>query len=70
MTQDQFAELLATVGHMRDTCDALGRTCQMLAASETDAARHGYFHRMHIALNDCKLALHHALNAAPVVVQP
>ena len=70
MTPAQYQELNTTMQRMRDTCDALSRTCAMLAAGETDAARHAYFHRMHIALNDCKLALHHALNAAPVVVQP
>jgi hypothetical protein len=69
MTPEQYQELMTTVAHMRDTSDALSRTCQMLAASETSAARHAYFHRLHIALNDCKLALGHALDAAPVMVQ-
>jgi hypothetical protein len=69
MSPDQYSELLTTVGHMRDTSDALSRTCAMLAAGETDAARHGYFHRLHVSLNDCKLALHHALDAAPVMVR-
>ena len=69
MTPEQFVELKTTVTRMRDTADALSRTCAMLAASETDAARHGYFHRLHVSLNDCKLALHHALKAAPTIVQ-
>jgi hypothetical protein len=69
MTPEQFDELKTTVTRMRDTADALSRTCHMLAASETDAARHGYFHRLHVSLNDCKLALHHALSAAPTMVQ-
>lgn len=65
MTTDEYAELLATVKCMRDTADALSRTCQILAADETSAARHAYFHRLHVALNDCGLALHHAIDAAP-----
>jgi hypothetical protein len=68
MSPDQYSELLTTVKRMCGTADALGRTCQMLAASETSAARHAYFHRLHIALTDCKLALGHALDAAPVMV--
>jgi hypothetical protein len=44
-------------------------TCQMLASSETDAGRHAFFHRMHVVLNDAKLALHHTLDAAPAMVQ-
>jgi hypothetical protein len=69
MTPQQYAELIATAERMRDTADALSRTCAMLAAGETRAERHAYFHRMHIALNDCKLVLHHALKAAPAMVQ-
>ena len=69
MTLEQYEELKTTVSHMRDASDALSRTCHLLAASETDAARHAYFHRMHIALNDCKLSLRHAIKAAPTIVQ-
>jgi hypothetical protein len=68
VTREQFRELVATVQKFATTADALSRTCAMLAAGETDAARHGYFHRLHVSLNDCKLALHHALNAAPTMV--
>jgi hypothetical protein len=68
MSPEQFSELLTTVKHMRDTADALSRTCHMLAAGETSAARHAYFHRMHIALNDCALSLRHAIDAAPHAV--
>jgi hypothetical protein len=70
MSPDQYNELVRTIQRMRDTSDALSRTCQMLAASETDAARRGYFHRLHVSLHDCKLALHHAIDAAPTMVQP
>lgn len=69
MTLEQFDELKTTIQRMAVTADALGRTCHMLAAGETDAARHAFFHRLHVALTDCKLALHHALNAAPTMVQ-
>jgi hypothetical protein len=69
MTPAQYQELMTTVEHMRNTSDALSRTCQMLAASETSAARHGYFHRLHIALNDCATSLRHAIDAAPTMVQ-
>ena len=69
MTPEQFVELKTTVTRMRDTADALSRTCLMLAAGETSAARHGYFHRLHIALNDCALSLRHAIDAAPTIVQ-
>jgi hypothetical protein len=68
MTSAQYDELMTTVKRMRDTADALSRTCQMLAASETSAARHGYFHRLHIALNDCAISLRHAIDAAPAMV--
>jgi hypothetical protein len=69
MSPDQYRELVTTIQRMRDAADALGRTCQMLAASETSAARHGYFHRLHIALNDCAISLRHAIDAAPTIVQ-
>jgi hypothetical protein len=69
MTLEQYEELKTTVTRMRDTADALSRTCAMLAAGDTDAARHGYFHRLHIALNDCALSLRHAIGAAPTIVQ-
>jgi hypothetical protein len=69
MTPEQFVELKTTVTRMRDTADALSRTCLMLAAGETSAARHGYYHRLHIALNDCALSLRHAIDAAPTIVQ-
>jgi hypothetical protein len=69
MSPEQYSELLATVKRMAVTADALSHTCQMLSAGETDAARHAFFHRLHAALTDCKLALHHALDAAPVMVQ-
>jgi hypothetical protein len=70
MTLEQYEELKTTVSHMRDASDALSRTCQMLAAGETNAARHAYFHRMHVALTDCKLALGHTIDAAPAMVHP
>jgi hypothetical protein len=41
----------------------------MLAAGETSAERHGFFHRLHVALNDCALSLRHAIDAAPTIVQ-
>jgi hypothetical protein len=69
MSPEQYSELLTTVRRMCDTADALSRTCQMLASSETDAGRHAFFHRMHVVLNDAKLALHHTLDAAPAMVQ-
>jgi hypothetical protein len=68
MTPEQFSELATTMQRMRDTCDALSRTCSMLAAGETDAGRHAFFRRLHVVLNDAKLALHHTLNAAPPMV--
>jgi hypothetical protein len=69
MSLEQYGELVTTVTHMRDTSDALSRTCQMLAAGETSAERHGFFHRLHVALNDCALSLRHAIDAAPTIVQ-
>jgi hypothetical protein len=57
MTAEQFAELMVTVRRMRDTADALFRSCHMFATVEKDAARYAYFHRLHVALNDCALAL-------------
>jgi hypothetical protein len=70
MSPEQFSELVTTLSHMRDTCDALSRTCQMLAASETDAGRHAFFHRMHAVLNDAKFALNHTLDSAPAMAVP
>jgi hypothetical protein len=70
MSPEQFSELVTTMQRMRDTCDALSRTCQILAAGETDAARHAFFHRMSVVLNDAKFALNHTLAAAPAMVQP
>jgi hypothetical protein len=69
MTPKQFSELLTTAKRMRDTADALSRSCQMFAAVEKDAARHAYFHRLHVALNDCALALRHTIDAAPAVLR-
>ena len=69
MTPAEYQELTTTVSRMRDTSDALSRTCAMLAAGETDAGRHAFFHRMSVVLNDAKFALNHTLDAAPAMVQ-
>jgi hypothetical protein len=68
MSPDQYRELLATVKNMAVTADALSHTCQMLSAGETDAARHAYFHRLHVAFNDCAIGLRQAIDAAPTVL--
>ena len=70
MNPDQFSELVTTIQRMRDTADALSRSCQMFATGEKDAARHAYFHRLHVALNDCALVLRHTIDAAPAVLRP
>jgi hypothetical protein len=67
MTPKQYDELIVTVLRMRDTADALSRSCHMFAMAEKDVARHAYFHRLHVALNDCSLALKHTIDAAPMV---
>jgi hypothetical protein len=69
MTPAQYQELMTTVKRMRDTADALSRSCHMFATLEKDAARHAYFHRLHVALNDCALALRHTIDAAPAVLR-
>ena len=69
MTPEQFAELLTTAKRMRDTADALARSCQMFATGEKDPARHAYFHRLHVALNDCALAQRHTIDAAPAAIK-
>jgi hypothetical protein len=69
VTKEQFSELLTTAKRMRDTADALSRACQMFATVEKDAARHAYFHRLHVALNDCAFALRHTIDAAPAVLK-
>jgi hypothetical protein len=69
MTQDQYAELLTTVTHMRDAAAALSLSMALFAASEKDASRHSTFMRLHMACNDCALGLKHALDTAPTKVQ-
>ena len=69
MTPEQFDELKTTVTRMRDTADALSRSCQMFATGEKDAARHAVFHRLYVALNDCAIALRHTIDAAPAVLR-
>jgi hypothetical protein len=68
MTPEQFDGLKTTVTRMRDTADALSRSMQLFASSEEDPARHAFFHRMHMALNDCAISLRHAIGAAPAMV--
>jgi hypothetical protein len=69
MTKEQFDELLTTAKRMRDTADGLSRACQMFARVDKDPARHAFFHRLHVALNDCALALRHTIDAAPAVLR-
>jgi hypothetical protein len=70
MTPQQYDELIVTVTHMRDAAAALSHSMALFAASEKDASRHSTFMRLHMACNDCALGLKHALDAAPLMVQP
>jgi hypothetical protein len=70
MSPQQYDELLTTVKRMRDTADALSRSMALFAASEKDPSTHSTFWRLHVALNDCAIGLKHAIEAAPVMVQP
>jgi hypothetical protein len=69
MTPEQFSELLTTAKRVRDTASALSQACQMFARVEKEPVRHAYFHRLHVVLNDCALALRHTIDAAPAVLK-
>jgi hypothetical protein len=70
MTKAELDRLLAAATEMASRAEILSRAMAIIAASEKQASRHATFHRLHSVLTDTAMNLRHAIDAAPVMVQP